>query len=821
MVTTKVKKSPTVKQKQSKGNADPPAVKSKSWQKVKLKGHVISDDFSGYEGMIGLEVLKEYDPTMVKSTLKQSETRINTKGRWNKQVENEIESDSSSSDEEESDSDAENGNGNRKGKASKKAKLAERHAQRLLKQREKREKRKEQRKQKVKPKTDAKTKFTPNDGYASDRFALLRPPPPDSDDNNDEMEAEAKESTDDDDEQVPQLVASSELDMTRWQGLGVPSPIMRALAEQNFQEPTQIQAMTLPAAIHGKKDILGAAETGSGKTLAFGIPILSGIMELKQRNDGSSIRKAPKVKGDKQLTEAPPTKDNHELTPPPEELDYVPGASDDDSDAEENSLSKRRPLYALVLTPTRELAVQVKNHLVAAAKYTDIRVAAIFGGLSVAKQERVLRQCPEIVVATPGRLWELFVQGNQHLNKIENVSFLCIDETDRMVEKGHFEELRSLLKVLNADEDRKKLRQNFVFSATLTLVHDLPEHMQKRNVGKRPKFTKQTVDQKIESLIEELGISQPKIVDITSSQQTSHTLTESRLLCAIDEKDYYLYYFVQRHPGRTIVFCNSIDCVKRLATLFGLLDCNPLPLHANMIQKQRLKNLERFRDSPMGLLIATDVAARGLDIPNVEHVIHYQVPRTSENYVHRSGRTARANKHGITVMFMEPGEVRSYVKLYKTLERTEDLPLFPISERFLGAVKERVNLARDLDKEELKLRRTQSEEGWMKKHAEEMDMIIDGYNDGSGSDQDEDPFVIERRRNRLHVDAVRGKLSALLAQPIFPRGFSFKYPTSTGQLVAGSEISTSNGKSAVEAMKAAIEDMKLAKKQRNKRKRNA
>lgn len=90
-----------------------------------------------------------------------------------------------------------------------------------------------------------------------------------------------------------------------------------------------------------------------------------------------------------------------------------------------------------------------------------------------------------------------------------------------------------------------------------------------------------------------------------------------------------------------------------------------------MIQKQRLKNLERFRDSPVGFLIATDVAARGLDIPNVEHVIHYQVPRTSENYVHRSGRTARANKHGITVMFMEPGEVKSYVKLYKTLERSK------------------------------------------------------------------------------------------------------------------------------------------------------
>ncbi|KAH8413852.1 hypothetical protein KR222_010030 [Zaprionus bogoriensis] len=815
MVTTKAKPAASGKNKKPDKNANGASAKTKSWQKVKLKGHVISDEFSGYEGLIGLEVLKEYDPALVKSTQKQQlndARRHNDRDKRRRQTK-----DSESESSEESDSDTEDeAAAGAKGKAGKKARLAERRALRLEKQREKREKRKEQRKQKAKPKPEGvsptKSKYTPNEGYEPDRFALLRPPPPESDES-------AASSEDEGEEQVP-----SEQDMSKWHGLGVPTPIMRSLAEQGFREPTQIQAMTLPAAIHGKKDILGAAETGSGKTLAFGIPILSGILELKQRNDGSTIRKAKVNKADQQQeAEAPAVKDNHELTPPPEELDYVPGASDEESDADEqqSSQSKRLPLYALVLTPTRELAVQVKNHLVAAAKHTDIRVAAIFGGLSVAKQERVLRQCPEIVVATPGRLWELYLQGNQHLKKIEHVSFLCIDETDRMVEKGHFEELRSLLKVLNADEERKKLRQNFVFSATLTLVHDLPEHMQKRNLGKRPKFVKQTVDQKIESLIEELGISQPKIVDITSSQQTSQTLTESRLLCAIDEKDYYLYYFVQRHPGRTIVFCNSIDCVKRLATLFGLLECNPLPLHANMIQKQRLKNLERFRDSPLGLLIATDVAARGLDIPNVEHVIHYQVPRTSENYVHRSGRTARANKHGITVMFMEPGEVKSYVKLYKTLERTEDLPLFPISERFLGAVKERVNLARELDKEELKLRRTQSEEGWMKKHAEEMDMIIDGYNDESGSDQDEDPFIIERRRNRLHVDAVRGKLGALLAQPIFPKGFSFKYPTSTGQLLSGSEISTSNGKSAVEAMKAAIEDMKQAKLQRNKRKRKA
>ncbi|XP_022224518.2 ATP-dependent RNA helicase DDX24 [Drosophila obscura] len=810
MVSIKTKAAKVAKKikKVSKGSK---ADKAENWQKVKIKGHVISNDFDGYEGLIGLEVLEDYDAELVKSSKKRASKRSDKKDKVkskkkkvSKSEEEEVASESSSESESEDEVLF-------TAKSTRKARLAERHATKLEKLKEKRQKRKESRKQKKENvEEEADSESDDNESNPSGQYVLLRPPQSDE-----ENEAAAAESSSD--EEVPQLVPASteyEDELSAWNGLGVPSNVLRALAEQGFKAPTQIQSMTLPAAIHGKKDILGAAETGSGKTLAFGIPMLTGIMELKQRNVSSGIRKAPKVKG---APVAPPADDEHELTPPPDELDHVSGASDEESDAEERAQSKQTPLYGLVLTPTRELAVQVKNHLVAAAKYTGIKVAAIFGGLAVAKQERVLRQCPEIVVATPGRLWELFAQGNQHLNKLDDLSFLVIDETDRMVEKGHFEELRSLLKVLNADEQKKQQRQNFVFSATLTLVHDLPDHMQKRNVGKRPKFVKQTVDQKIESLIEELGISQPKIVDITSTQQTAQTLTESRLLCPIDQKDFYLYYFIQRHPGRTIVFCNSIDCVRRLATIFGLLDCSPLPLHANMIQKQRLKNLERFRDCPTGLLIATDVAARGLDIPNVEHVIHYQVPRTSENYVHRSGRTARANKHGITVMFMEPGEVRSYVKLYKTLERTEDLPLFPISERFLGGVRERVNLARDLDKEELKLKRVQSERGWMKKHAEEMDMIIDGYNDESGSDQDEDPFVIERRRNRLHVETVRAQLHSLLAQPLFPRGFSFKYPNSQD----AADVTTSHTTSAVETMKAAIEDQKLAKKQRNKRKRNA
>ncbi|XP_061386161.1 ATP-dependent RNA helicase ddx24 [Musca vetustissima] len=794
-----------------------------SWEKVKLKGNVISEDGVGLEGLIGLEVLESYDPNLVemskpKTTRKEKRMerkKASKKPKKEGEEKDEEEDSDASLSESEDDSDDDNEVG---GKKSKKASYKERLALKLQKRRERREQRKLERKLAKKGGKQAESEDDEEEEYNEDRFKLLRPPK--EDENEEDEEEKDSDEDDSDDNEAPSLVdgnAVSMDDLVGWNGLGVPDCILKALAEKGFKSPTEIQSKTLPAAILGKKDILGAAETGSGKTLAFGIPLLAGIMELKRKNSKTGIRKP--------LTKA---KDKHqeaeEELPQGDEYE-VPMEVDEESGNESEEDENQSPLYGLVLTPTRELAVQVKNHIEAAAKYTGIKVAAIFGGLAVAKQERVLKKCPEIVVATPGRFWELYQQDNKHLRHLEDISFLVIDETDRMVEKGHFEELRQILKLINDNEQKKQSRQNFVFSATLTLVHDLPEHMQKRNYGKRPKFVKQTAEDKIQNLIEELGISQPKIVDITRSQQTAQNLTECRLICPLEQKDYYLYYFVQRHPGRTIVFCNSIDCVKRLANLFGLLKCEPLPLHANMIQKQRLKNLERFRDNPCGLLIATDVAARGLDIPNVEHVIHYQVPRTSENYVHRSGRTARANKDGITVMFMEPGEVKNYVKLYKTLERTEDLPLFPVSERYLAAVRERVDLAREVDRQELKLKRVQSEMGWMKKTAEEMDMVIEGYNDESGSDQDEDAFIIEKRRNRIHLANVRQQLKSLLATPIFPRGFSFKYPTATGGLqvpdISAGPVQDSDQKpnTAVKAMQEAIEDMKKAKKMRNKKKK--
>ncbi|XP_045540390.1 ATP-dependent RNA helicase DDX24 [Papilio machaon] len=661
-------------------------------------------------------------------------------------------------------------------------------------------------------------------------------------------------------------------DMLSWAEFKLPEEIINALAELGFKNPTKIQQLTLPAAIHGRRDILGAAETGSGKTLAFGLPILSGIMKLKEKAEaGLNVYEIPykktsvkrkvatkekvkkngknkkkKTKNTEETSEGyssgEDSENGKENVSQEEEFieeievpirkkeisldegndsdeDYVhlsemidsedlAESSDDEADrvevnendgeetdgvdeVDENGIGcvkviddvempghvevrTGKPLYALILTPTRELAIQISRHLIAAAKYTGIKVATIVGGMASVKQERVLHSGPEVVVATPGRLWELVTQGQPHLQQLSSVKFLAVDETDRMIERGHFEELQPLLERLNDDEAQRSTRQNFVFSATLTLVHDLPVHMKGKKVTKRGKIInrkieKMTSQQKIKRLITMIGMTDPKVVDITTENLgAAETLTECRIACALENKDSYLYYILKRHPGRTIVFCNSIGSVRRLAQLFTLLKCSPLPLHASMPQRQRLKNLERFRDDPHGVLMATDVAARGLDIPDVDHVVHYQVPKTAENYVHRSGRTARATKEGLTILMMDSSEAYTYAKLRRTLNKTTELPTFPVDERNMSSIRDLVKLGREIDALLLRRRRGAQAEGWREKAAREMDIIID---DDDVPRKEIDPSIDKT------LNIKKKQLESLLSRPMFPKGFSFKFPT--------------------------------------------
>ncbi|XP_070609478.1 ATP-dependent RNA helicase DDX24 [Erythrolamprus reginae] len=580
-------------------------------------------------------------------------------------------------------------------------------------------------------------------------------------------------------------------DVSAWKSLFVPKPVLSALSELGFSTPTPIQALTLPSAIRDSMDILGAAETGSGKTLAFAIPMIHSILQWYssktmtsstfEETADSEDETAKQHTSEETILNADTDETNAsaignefgavnsmELLQDP---GFVVGCP------KQNSV-KNNPILGLVLTPTRELAVQVKHHIDAVAKFTDIKTAILVGGMAPQKQQRMLRRKPEIVIATPGRLWELIQEKQPHLSNLRQLRCLVIDEADRMVEKGHFLELSQLLELLSDTQYNPK-RQIFVFSATLTLIHQAPNRvLQKKNAVKIDRKTK------LEMLMQKVGIKgKPKVIDLTRKEATVETLTETRIHCDTEEKDYYLYYFLLQHPGRTMVFANSIDCIKRLTALLTIMNCNPLPLHANMHQKQRLKNLERFAERNSCPLLTTDVAARGLDIPYVQHVIHYQVPRTAELYIHRSGRTARAANEGLSLLLIGPQDLINFKKIYKTLKKDEELPFFPIEAKCMTAIKERVNLARQIEKIEYFNSRAKHQNSWLQQAAEALELDLDDDELTGGRSTEAE----ESEKHRM-LKGMKKHLKHLLSQPVFKSVMKTKYPTQSGKLVLSDHI---------------------------------
>ncbi|NXA08402.1 DDX24 helicase, partial [Sapayoa aenigma] len=584
--------------------------------------------------------------------------------------------------------------------------------------------------------------------------------------------------------------ADQKADVSAWKDLFVPEPVLQALSCLGFSAPTPIQALALPSAIRDNMDVLGAAETGSGKTLAFAIPMIHSVLQWQKsnssttRNDSDSKEshqhhdetrwenedEAEKVTH-QQVEDSRDEDDAFFTTGCVKVLENIEFHSGDETQT--IGSHRKRPLLGLVLTPTRELAVQVKHHIDAVAKFTGIKTAILVGGMAAQKQERVLNRKPEIVIATPGRLWELVKERHPHLTNLRQLRCLVIDEADRMVEKGHFLELSQLLEILN-DSQYNPQRQTFVFSATLTLVHQIPTRvLQKKNARKMDKKTK------LELLMEKIGIKgKPKVIDLTRKEATVETLTETRIHCNTNEKDYYLYYFLLQYPGRTMVFANSIDCVKRLSSLLTILSCDPLPLHANMHQKQRLKNLERFAERESCVLLTTDVAARGLDIPNVQHVIHYQVPRTSELYVHRSGRTARAASEGLSLLLIGPDDLINFRKIYKTLGKSEELPFFPVDTKCMTSIKERMNLARQIEKAEFFNSRAKQHNSWLQQAAEALEIDLDDdMMMGKKANEQE-----ESQKQKM-LKGMKKQLKHMLSQPLFKVLMKTKYPTQSGKLL--------------------------------------
>lgn len=624
-------------------------------------------------------------------------------------------------------------------------------------------------------------------------------------------------------------------DVSAWRDLFVPKAVLRALSFLGFSAPTPIQALTLAPAIRDKLDILGAAETGSGKTLAFAIPMIHSVLQwhkMKAPPIPSSAGVPPRLgaaarpgspcedraksgalpKEARIETEAQPSDSGVQATTKtgasatsaqaglfcdddagegPSSLVEEKPDSKQSEDREEKldeeqagklkqelcdqiavyKVHPRRPLLGLVLTPTRELAVQVRQHVDAVARFTGINTAILVGGMSTQKQQRMLNRHPEIVIATPGRLWELVKEKHPHLSNLRQLRCLVIDEADRMVEKGHFAELSQLLEMLN-DSQYNPNRQTLVFSATLTLVHQAPARiLHKKHVKKMDKTAK------LDLLMQKIGMrGKPKVIDLTRNEGTVETLTETKIHCETDEKDLYLYYFLMQYPGRSLVFANSISCIKRLSGLLKVLDIMPLTLHACMHQKQRLRNLEQFARLEDCVLLATDVAARGLDIPKVQHVIHYQVPRTSEIYIHRSGRTARATSEGLSLMLIGPEDVINFKKIYKTLKKDEDIPLFPVQSKYMDMVKERIRLARQIEKAEYRNFQACLHNSWIEQAAAALEIELEEemYKGGKADQQEE-------RRRQKQMRILKQELRHLLSQPLFQENLKTRYPTQSGR----------------------------------------
>lgn len=302
------------------------------------------------------------------------------------------------------------------------------------------------------------------------------------------------------------------------------------------------------------------------------------------------------------------------------------------------------------MAPTRELALQVKDHLQGVASCSQsIRIVAIVGGMAVQKQERLLDRGADIVVATPGRLFELISGDSLYTKQARAIRHLVIDEVDRMLERGHFKELEQILHIVNGNisapvtetDDIKPIpvrvtpnaprnRQIMIFSATLAHL-DLKANLNRPDI---PSGGKRAVKEKsgsnaMDDLFRKVGFSPtntPHIIDMTVDRIVAEKVTESRVACSRDDKDHYLYYFLKEFPGRTIVFINAISPIKSIVQWLQHLGLTTYGLHAQMQQRARLKNLDRFRADDKAILIASDVAARGLDLPAVDHVIHYHLP---------------------------------------------------------------------------------------------------------------------------------------------------------------------------------------------------
>ncbi|KAF7827946.1 DEAD-box ATP-dependent RNA helicase 13 [Senna tora] len=544
-----------------------------------------------------------------------------------------------------------------------------------------------------------------------------------------------------------------EMEFYAWNELRLNPLIMKAIYKLGFKEPTPIQKACIPAAAHQGKDVVGASETGSGKTLAFGLPILQRILEEREKATNMLEQKGKE-----------PDK-------------YAPTGV----------------LRALIIAPTRELALQVTDHLKKVAKYINVRVTPIVGGILAEKQERLLKARPEIVVGTPGRLWELMSAGEKHLVELHSLSFFVLDEADRMIQNGHFKELQSIIDMLPMSKTsgsdisqsaencttvssyQRKKRQTLVFSATVALSSDFRKKLKRASTKQK----QSVLDgfNSIETLSERAGMrANAAVIDLTSATILASKLEESFIECKEEDKDAYLYYILTVHgQGRTIVFCTSIAALRHISSLLRILGINAWTLHAQMQQRARLKAIDRFRENDNSILVATDVAARGLDIPGIKTVVHYQLPHSADVYVHRSGRTARASAEGCSIALISPRDTSKFASLCKSFSK-DIFQRFPLENSYMPEVLKRLSIARQIDKIVRKDSQEKAEKNWFERNAESVELVTENYD----SEEERVKKYKQMKASSTQLKKLQQELNGLLSRPLQSKTFSHRYLAGAG-----------------------------------------
>jgi ATP-dependent RNA helicase RhlE len=356
--------------------------------------------------------------------------------------------------------------------------------------------------------------------------------------------------------------------------LGLAAPLLRALADEKYDRPTPIQQQTIPYILAGR-DLLGCAQTGTGKTAAFALPMLQRLSQTQPAANGAGARRGPR---------------------------------------------------ALILVPTRELAVQVADSFGAYGRHLRLSRAVIFGGVGQGPQVDALRRGTDIIVATPGRLIDLMDQGHVRLGDVET---LVLDEADRMLDMGFIKPIRQIIAKMPAK------RQNLLFSATM------------------PPDIAQLADQILRN---------PAKVAVNPVASTVPAITQWVLFVEKENKRPLLRE-VLRDPAmkRVLVFTRTKHGADRVTRDLDNAQVRAEAIHGNKSQGARQKALAAFRDGRIRVLVATDIAARGIDVDGVSHVINFELPNEPESYVHRIGRTARAGARGIALSFCDREE-RAYLR---------------------------------------------------------------------------------------------------------------------------------------------------------------